>query len=599
MRRALLALALIVAACQSPPTDKGTPGAPSPPPSLALSSAGCGQVIATDFLLGADLSCRGDALVVGADGITLDLGGHTITGPGKGQRNWPNPNFDSVGVKLQGRARVTVRNGVVSAFSTGVLADQSREILIEKIGARLSYYGVYLNETTNSAVRGAEISQNTYGLHLQRSNDNQILDNRLVRQEYASPGGYGVYLFGSRRNRLIGNTVASNLNWGIWFSDSRENVIFRNNVIANNPQVSDNVGANSWFDPDKKEGNYWGDYAGRDGDGDGIGDTPYVIDGPARQQDSYPFAKQDGWLTKRSQTIDHAGALPAPKERRDVRLIALAGGSLVGAAPDAAQVTDLGVRASSIAIAPDQRTLYAREGSVLAVMDGVSGDVRAPRYSVEVPGVLVANRDGRHAMVVGPQGALSVDTTRLDRKMYRYDQDARDVAPSWKHNILFVSTERGVDLFYVGRGSGSVPYTIPLDGPGGPLAMNRSGTRLYAVARGAGLIDVIDTEQYVVVDRIRTAWEPVALVVAPDESTLYVAAKEGVTAIDLATHLQRGATFFSGTPVDMGISPNSDQLYVALDGAERGIAVVSTTDLRRAHFVRVDAPLQRLVVASY
>jgi DNA-binding beta-propeller fold protein YncE len=231
-------------------------------------------------------------------------------------------------------------------------------------------------------------------------------------------------------------------------------------------------------------------------------------------------------------------------------------------------------------------------------MDAISGEIREPRYSVEVPGVLIANRDGRHAMVVGPQGALSVDTTRLDRVLLRYDQAARDVAPSWKHNILFVSTDRGVDLFYVGR-SGGVPYTIPLDGPGGPLAMNRSGTRLYAVARGAGVIDVIDTEQYLVVERIRTAWEPVALVVAPDESALYVAAKEGVTAVDLATHLQRGATHFSGTPVDMGISPNGDQLYVALDGSERGIAVVSTTDLRRAHFVRVDASVQRLVVASY
>ena len=545
-----------------------------------------------------DLTCSGDALVVGADGITIDLGGRTLTGPGKGQRNWPNPNLDSVGVKLQGRSHVTLRNGSISAFSTGILLDKSQQILVDGITSALSYYGIYLNESTTSIVKNMKIRRNTYGLHLQKSSDNQVLDSEMSQQEYASPGGYGVYFFNSQRNRLVGNTIASNLNWGIWFSDSKENVIFHNNVSGNSPQVSDNVGGNTWYDTGKKEGNYWADYTGADSDNDGIGDTPYAIGGPGQVVDPYPFVKADGWGTKHSQTIDHYRA-PEPKGRRDVRLVALAGSGVLTASPTSDAAISEGVPASEIAIAPDDRTVYALSGDILRVMDAITGAVGSRRYQIEVPGVLAANRDGRHAIVVGPRGAVQVDTTQLEREGFNYSHQPRDVAPSWKHNQLFVSTDKGVDLFWLGKG-GAVPYTIPLDGPGGALAMNRSGTRLYAVARGAGIIDVIDPEQYVVVDRIRTSSEAIALAVAPDDGTLYVASAEGVAAIDLGSHALRGATYFAGTPVDIGISPNGDQLYVAIDGPnERGIAVVSTTDLRESHFVRMEASPQRVLVASY
>ncbi|OLE73616.1 MAG: hypothetical protein AUI36_00315 [Cyanobacteria bacterium 13_1_40CM_2_61_4] len=279
--------------------------------------------------------------------------------------------------------------------------------------------------------------------------------------------------------------------------------------------------------------------------------------------------------------------------------MALAATGVLTASPTSDAATSEGVPASEIAIAPDDRTVYALAGEILRVMDAITGEVRSPRYQIDVPGVLAANRDGRHAIVVGPRGAVQVDTTQLEREGFNYSHQPRDIAPSWKHNQLFISTDKGVDLFWLGKG-GAVPYTIPLDGPGGALAMNRSGTRLYAVARGAGIIDVIDPEQYLVVDRITTSRESVALVVAPDDSTLYVASAAGVAAIDLGSHALRGVAFFAGTPVDIGVSPNGDQLYVAIDGPnERGIAVVSTTDLRESHFVRMEASPQRILVASY
>src|SRR5687767_7012483 len=101
-------------------TASGSP-APTPTPSLTVApqSAQCGQRITADFVLANDLKCNGDAFVINADNVTLDLGGRTITGPGMGPQTWPQPQLDSVGVRTGGHVNVTVRNGTISEFSTG------------------------------------------------------------------------------------------------------------------------------------------------------------------------------------------------------------------------------------------------------------------------------------------------------------------------------------------------------------------------------------------------------------------------------------------------------------------------------------------------
>ncbi len=591
-------VALVALACQ--PAAPAAPAAEPPVPQ----SVTCGQVVARDLAVGNDLACPKDGLVAGADGITIDLAGHTLTGPGIGEQTWPNPNLSSVGVKVQGRKNVIIRNGHLAAFATNILIDASSSVTVEGIDSRRSRYGIYFLSTNDSIARGNVFEANVYGLHLQRSNNNQILDNQMARQTYNSPGGYGLYAFASRGNRIVGNTIEANLNWGIWLSDARDNVFFHNNVVGNNPQVSDNTGANKWHDPEKKEGNYWSDYGGLDRNGDGIGDSSYQIGGPGDQLDPYPFIERDGWKKKTSATID-AYVPPPPKARRGVKLLALAGGSLAAASPSDPRATMLaGLEAvASVALAPDEHTVYTLvSGDQLVVFDAATGRLAIEQRFAARPGVLVANRDGRQAIVVGDDGALAIDVKSATERRLAYAGEPRDAVASWKHNMLFVSTTAGLDVFYLGNThgvDGHVPYTIPLGGAGGVLAMNRSGTRIYVAARGAGVIDVVDTEQYRIIDRIPVPWESVALAVSANEDTFYVAAHEGVIAIDLDEKSRLGSAFFLGTPVDLGVSPNGDQLYVALDGLARGIAVLDANELRTSNFVRVDGSLTKLIVTSY
>jgi parallel beta-helix repeat protein len=89
---------------------------------------------------------------------------------------------------------------------------------------------------------------------------------------------YGFCLNGADGNTLQGNTANDNgIGFDVGFSSN--NTFFHNNLINNDIQAFVFTGyANTWDDGYPSGGNYWSDYTGVDTNGDGIGDTPYVIE---------------------------------------------------------------------------------------------------------------------------------------------------------------------------------------------------------------------------------------------------------------------------------------------------------------------------------
>ena len=82
----------------------------------------CGDTITVDTTLDRDLSnCPNNGIVIGADGITVDLGGHTISGDGKPVRRCPRRQPCDFGVFNDRHDGVTVRNGSLRGFAVGVL----------------------------------------------------------------------------------------------------------------------------------------------------------------------------------------------------------------------------------------------------------------------------------------------------------------------------------------------------------------------------------------------------------------------------------------------------------------------------------------------
>ncbi len=135
--------------------------------------------------------------------------------------------------------------------------------------------------------------------------------DNILRKNTIRGFGQGVYLLSSRRTAVEGNNISENDRVGIVIEASGENTIEynaitkntlgialdeyslsnkinRNNFI-NNQNVVSKSATSLWSSTDtfsytylgqkvrSRMGNFWGDYRGKDRNGDGIGDTSYTI----------------------------------------------------------------------------------------------------------------------------------------------------------------------------------------------------------------------------------------------------------------------------------------------------------------------------------
>ena len=215
---------------------------------LTTQSVDCGDTVTVDVRLTGDLDCPQIAgLIVGADGVEIDLAGHGmfggITSGGGGPRGIDNSG---------GYDDLTVRNGTVGGFGFGVVAsgaDRNRIVDVQAgaAGNAVTIEGGQANEIRRSGLFGRSFgvlvtdsdglvvagtsSDGFFGDGISVNGDfARIVRNRVIRAGGEFPVASGIELTGS------GGRIAENLVDGAWSAggivvSGADNVLVENEVF--------------------------------------------------------------------------------------------------------------------------------------------------------------------------------------------------------------------------------------------------------------------------------------------------------------------------------------------------------------------------------
>jgi parallel beta-helix repeat protein len=257
-----------------------------------------------------------DGIVIERNNTVVNGAGYTLQGPGNG-----------IGIELDGRNNVSVKNMKIKAFSyygvyldfssnctvsenditnngdIQVALDNCNDIVVENLNMSGSTNGVALFQTIDTTIIHNKVMANQdHGVYLGSSSSNDTVYGNNITNNWdgvsfgwdlgyntasgniITNNGYGVAFYDSSGHNIVsGNIITDNVD-GAHLYYSSNNRFFHNNFDNNTQyQAYSSASTNIWDAGYPSGGNYWSDYltrypAATEIDNSGIWNTPYVID---------------------------------------------------------------------------------------------------------------------------------------------------------------------------------------------------------------------------------------------------------------------------------------------------------------------------------
>jgi parallel beta-helix repeat protein len=232
--------------CAQDSQQKGGPGC-GEDQQLTTVNVDCDDTITADLRLSGDLDCirtgGRDGPVVGADGVDIDLAGHTIRGAGVALEN--SGGFDDV----------TIHGGSLYAIGTALALDGASRNRIKDVGAGLlenpfagpsTNVGVRIQGGEANVVRHSDLQGSSLGLWATDSPGLLVVDSTGVSGSGSRGAGTAVFVDGNlarvlrndlsasifvdgSSNRIVGNRVKA-VGFGIHLAAGHDNLVAENEV---------------------------------------------------------------------------------------------------------------------------------------------------------------------------------------------------------------------------------------------------------------------------------------------------------------------------------------------------------------------------------
>lgn len=196
--------------------------------------ASCGQVITKDVILLKDIECPGVGMIVGTDGIAINLNNHRLS-LANDTGTSSIPKVEEIGILVPGQKNITISGpGVITGFDKAIEFAGSESGYVLDLKLTDNNIGLSLKASDEITIYRSFIEGNTIGIASQSSKEALIVSNQVSQNT-----NEGIVLMDSN-NFIIGtNTLIENGNIGMFLDvSSFNNTISSNNIFNHAVDVS-------------------------------------------------------------------------------------------------------------------------------------------------------------------------------------------------------------------------------------------------------------------------------------------------------------------------------------------------------------------------